>query len=79
MKVQVDVVVPVRNEERDLVPSIQRLVAHLSESFPFTSRVTIADNGSTDVDLSMDLNALLPLAACRGGQRRERRAIRGEN
>src|ERR1700678_3365369 len=109
MKVEVDVVVPVRNEERDLVPSIRRLVAYLRESFPFTVRVTIADNGSTDatwaiatglarelaevgavhmdlpgrgralraiwsqsdadvlaymdVDLSTDLNALLPLVA----------------
>jgi glycosyltransferase involved in cell wall biosynthesis len=106
---QVDVVVPVRNEEHDLAPSIRRLVAYLRESFPFTARVTIADNGSTDgtwaiadglacelaevraihmelpgrgralraiwsesdadvlaymdVDLSTDLNALLPLVA----------------
>jgi putative flippase GtrA len=110
MKVlQVDVVVPVRNEERDLAPSIRRLVTYLRESFPFSARVTIADNGSTDatwaiaaglarelpevravhmelpgrgralraiwaesdaevlaymdVDLSTDLNALLPLVA----------------
>src|ERR1039457_7206563 len=49
MKVlQVDVVVPVHNEERDLAPSIRRLVTYLRESFPFTARVTIADNGSTD-------------------------------
>ena len=106
---QVDIVVPVRNEERDLAPSIRRLVGYLRESFPFTARVTIADNGSTDgtwaiadrlarelpevravhlelpgrgralraiwsqsdaevlaymdVDLSTDLNALLPLVA----------------
>jgi glycosyltransferase involved in cell wall biosynthesis len=106
---QVDIVVPVRNEERDLAPSMRRLVSHLRESFPFTARVTIADNGSTDgtgtiadrlarefgevravrieepgrgralrtvwlrsdaevlaymdVDLSTDLNALLPLVA----------------
>jgi putative flippase GtrA len=106
---QVDIVVPVRNEERDLAPSIQRLVSHLRECFPFTARITIADNGSTDatpaiagqlareltevrtvrmeqpgrgralraiwsasdaevlaymdVDLSTDLNALLPLVA----------------
>src|ERR1700751_5813646 len=45
---QVDIVVPVRNEERDLAPSIRRLVGYLRESFPFTARVTIADNGSTD-------------------------------
>src|ERR1700749_417844 len=110
MKVpQVDIVVPVRNEERDLAPSVRRLVAFLRASFPFTARVSIADNGSTDgtrdiacqlarefpevravhmelpgrgralrdiwsqseadvlaymdVDLSTDLNALLPLVA----------------
>src|SRR5216683_7440084 len=107
--IQVDIVVPVKNEERDLAPSVRRLVAYLRESFPFTARVTIADNGSTDstwtvasalageldevravhmdlpgrgralrqiwsesdadvlaymdVDLSTDLNALLPLVA----------------
>src|ERR1700678_4401664 len=107
--VQVDIVVPVRNEERDLAPSIRRLATYLRESFPFTARITIADNGSTDatwaiaaglarelaevravhmelpgrgrallaiwsqseaevlaymdVDLSTDLNALLPLVA----------------
>jgi putative flippase GtrA len=107
---QVEIVVPVRNEERDLAPSIRRLAAYLRESFPFTAQVTIADNGSTDdtwkvaqqltrelsidicavhldqpgrgralnaiwsnsdaevlvymdVDLSTDLNALLPLVA----------------
>src|ERR1700741_1466823 len=107
---QVDIVVPVRNEERDLAPSVRRLVAYLRDGFPFTARVTVADNGSTDgtwavaqslatalpgevravhldlpgrgralhaiwsasdaeilaymdVDLSTDLNALLPLVA----------------
>ena len=101
--------VPVRNEERDLAPSVRRLVGYLRESFPFSARVTVADNGSTDatwavatrlarelpevravhmeqpgrgralraiwsrseaevlaymdVDLSTDLNALLPLVA----------------
>jgi len=106
---QVDIVVPVRNEERDLAPSVRRLVGYLRESFPFSARITIADNGSTDatwaiasrlarelpevraihmelpgrgralraiwsesdaevlaymdVDLSTDLNALLPLVA----------------
>jgi putative flippase GtrA len=106
---QVDIVVPVRNEERDLAPSVRRLVAYLREGFPFSAQVTIADNGSTDgtwaiasrlarelaevravrmeepgrgralraiwstsdaevlaymdVDLSTDLNALLPLVA----------------
>jgi Glycosyl transferase family 2 len=45
---EVEVVVPVRNEERALVPNVRRLVAHLRDSFPFTARITIADNGSTD-------------------------------
>jgi len=45
---QVDIVIPVRNEERDLAPSVRRLVSYLREGFPFTARVTIADNGSTD-------------------------------
>jgi putative flippase GtrA len=106
---QVDIVVPVRNEESDLAPSVRRLAGYLRESFPFSARITIADNGSTDatwaiarqlacelpevravhmelpgrgralraiwsqseaevlaymdVDLSTDLNALLPLVA----------------
>jgi glycosyltransferase involved in cell wall biosynthesis len=45
---QVDIVVPVRNEERDLAASVRRLVSYVREGFPFTARVTIADNGSTD-------------------------------
>jgi putative flippase GtrA len=106
---QVEIVVPVRDEERDLAPSIRRLVSYLAGRFPFRAVVTIADNGSTDgtwaaahalaaelhgvravrlerpgrgnalrsvwsesradvlaymdVDLSTDLNALLPLVA----------------
>jgi len=107
--VQVEIVIPVRNEERDLAPSVRRLDVYLRDRFPFTARITIADNGSTDgtwpealaleadlqsvrvvrlarpgrggalrytwsqsdaavvaymdVDLSTDLNALLPLLA----------------
>jgi putative flippase GtrA len=45
---QVEIVIPVRDEERDLDRSIRRLLHHLQASFPFASRVTIADNGSTD-------------------------------
>lgn len=105
----VDVVIPVYNEERDLGPNVRRLHSYLSESLPFTSVITIADNASRDdtlavaealakelpgvrvlhldakgrgralraawlrseatvvaymdVDLSTDLNALLPLVA----------------
>ena len=105
----VDIVIPVRNEERDLGPSVRRLHAFLRDEFPFSARITIADNASDDgtlrqalaleteldgvravrlerpgrggalrsvwansdaailaymdVDLSTDLNALLPLLA----------------
>ena len=105
----IDVVVPVFNEERDLEASVRRLHAHLRSSVPYTARITVADNASTDgtlevatrlrdeldgvrvvhldikgrgralstvwaasdapvlaymdVDLSTDLNALLPLVA----------------
>lgn len=44
----VDIVIPVHNEERDLEPSVRRLLDHLGHSFPFTYRITIADNASTD-------------------------------
>jgi putative flippase GtrA len=106
---QVEIVVPVKDEETDLAPSVRRLQAFLAGGFPFTAHITIADNGSTDgtwdiatglaaelagvsavqlaepgrgralrsiwsrsecdvlaymdVDLSTDLNALLPLVA----------------
>ncbi len=45
---QMDIVVPVRNEERNLGPSIRRLRNYLHGGFPFPARITIADNGSTD-------------------------------
>lgn len=44
----VDIIVPVYNEEVDLGPSVRRLHAYLSEGFPFSWRITIADNASTD-------------------------------
>ncbi|WP_035794567.1 bifunctional glycosyltransferase family 2/GtrA family protein [Kitasatospora mediocidica] len=44
----VDVVIPVHNEEDDLAPSVRRLHAHLTAAFPYTFRITIADNASTD-------------------------------
>src|ERR1700724_3827140 len=43
-----DVVVPVYNEEGDLASSVHRLHRYLEENFPFTARITIADNASTD-------------------------------
>jgi putative flippase GtrA len=44
----VEVVVPVHNEQDDLRASIERLHAFLSGQFPFSFRITIADNASTD-------------------------------
>ncbi|MFG3532524.1 glycosyltransferase [Streptomyces sp. NPDC047917] len=41
-------VIPVFNEERDLEPSVRRLHTHLRETFPYSFRITIADNASTD-------------------------------
>ncbi len=107
--IDVEIVVPVFNEEIDLEPSVRRLDEYLTEDFPFRTLITIADNASTDgtwlvatslaseldrvravhldakgrgralqhvwtasearvvaymdVDLSTDLNALLPLVA----------------
>jgi putative flippase GtrA len=105
----VDIVVPVYNEEADLAASVERLHDYCASSLPISFRITIADNASTDatwaiaaglagrlehvravhldrkgrgralrtvweasdaavvaymdVDLSTDLNALLPLVA----------------
>ncbi|MCU1395838.1 MAG: hypothetical protein JWM34_4266 [Ilumatobacteraceae bacterium] len=105
----VEIVIPVFNEEADLENSIRTLHAYLTEHFPLSWTITIADNASTDrtwpiacrlalifdgvravrlaqkgrgralravwstsaspvvaymdVDLSTDLNALLPLVA----------------
>ncbi len=46
--VDVEIVVPVFNEQDDLGPSVRRLHAFLDQSFPFSSTITIADNASTD-------------------------------
>jgi glycosyltransferase involved in cell wall biosynthesis len=40
--------VPVYNEERSLEPGIRRLHAYLTDGFPFSWRITIVDNASTD-------------------------------
>ncbi|WP_216903620.1 bifunctional glycosyltransferase family 2/GtrA family protein [Nocardia alni] len=48
-----DVVIPVYNEEHDLDGCVRRLHAFLSNGFPFTTRITIADNASTDSTLAV--------------------------
>ncbi|MGB8022280.1 MAG: bifunctional glycosyltransferase family 2/GtrA family protein [Candidatus Nanopelagicales bacterium] len=44
----VDVVIPVYNEQLDLERSVRRLHAHLLSALPYSFRITIADNASTD-------------------------------
>jgi glycosyltransferase involved in cell wall biosynthesis len=49
----VEVVVPVHNEERVLADSIHRLDEHLASGFPFSWRIVIVDNASTDGSLAI--------------------------
>src|ERR1700712_3245972 len=44
----VDIVVPVYNEAHGVTESVTRLVDYLRRDFPFSARVTIVDNASTD-------------------------------
>jgi len=44
----IEIVVPVHNEEADLEASVRRLDGFLAEGFPYSVRITIADNASTD-------------------------------
>ena len=48
-----DVVIPVYNEEHDLDGCVRRLHAFLRDGFPFSARITIADNASTDTTLAV--------------------------
>ncbi|GAB23066.1 putative glycosyltransferase [Gordonia polyisoprenivorans NBRC 16320 = JCM 10675] len=43
-----DIVVPVYNEENDIARCLQRLHEHLRTNVPFSARITVADNASTD-------------------------------
>jgi putative flippase GtrA len=58
----VEIVVPVHNEERVLETSITTLRGYLDRSFPFATLVTIADNASSDGTwpLAVRLSHLLP-------------------
>src|SRR6202049_3296908 len=44
----VDITMPVYNEERSLEPAVRRLHARVKRDFPYSTRITIADNASTD-------------------------------
>ena len=50
---EIEVVVPVYNEQAALPGSIHRLHDYLSNGFPFSSRIVIADNASTDGTLEV--------------------------
>jgi len=58
---QVEVVVPVYNEEAALERSIRRLHRFLTAEFPFSWRIAIADNASTDAtpEIAARLSATL--------------------
>jgi putative flippase GtrA len=45
----IEIVIPVFNEERELAASVYRLHDFLSRHLPFTWQITIADNASTDL------------------------------
>ena len=46
--VDVEIVIPVFNEAHSIEQCLRALTSYLSSSFPFTWRVTVADNASTD-------------------------------
>ena len=46
-----DLVIPVYNEERTLERAVRRTHAYVREHLPFRTRITIADNASTDATL----------------------------
>ncbi|MEV4312283.1 bifunctional glycosyltransferase family 2/GtrA family protein [Actinocrispum sp. NPDC049592] len=73
-----DVVIPVHNEERDLEPCVRRLRDHLTDHFPYSFRITIADNASADGTwpVAEDLAARLPeVTAVRLEQKGRGRAL----
>ncbi|HSB87731.1 MAG TPA: bifunctional glycosyltransferase family 2/GtrA family protein [Ilumatobacteraceae bacterium] len=49
----VDIALPVYNEAKVLESSVERLHRYLSDGFPFTWRITIVDNASTDGTLEI--------------------------
>ena len=76
---QVEIVVPVHNEEAALALSIRRLHRFLCAEFPFSWRIVIADNASTDATPSVarDLAAALPgVRALRLDRKGRGRALR---
>ena len=78
-RVALDVTVPVFNEEGDLETSVRRLHAHLSAHVPYSFRITIADNASTDATpaIAAALAAELPeVTSVRLAEKGRGRALR---
>ncbi|WP_132992998.1 bifunctional glycosyltransferase family 2/GtrA family protein [Gordonia zhaorongruii] len=48
-----DIVVPVYNEEESLATAVQRLREYLDANMPYSARITVADNASTDGTLAV--------------------------
>jgi putative flippase GtrA len=77
----VEIVVPVYNEEEGLARSIHRLRSYLDQSFPFSSLVTVVDNGSTDgtsivaAGLAAELDGVRALRLVDKGRGRALRAV----
>jgi putative flippase GtrA len=76
-----DVVIPVYNEERDLARCVRRLHEFLRDGFPFSARITIADNASTDRTLAVagqlaaDMSGVRVVHLDRKGRGRALRAV----
>jgi putative flippase GtrA len=68
----VEIVVPVLDEAGTLEQSVRRLDAYLRESFPFSARITIADNGSTDCTWQLAAALASKLSAVRAIRLEER-------
>ncbi len=60
-----DVVIPAYNEESGLESCLRRLHAHLVAELPYTFRITVADNASTDATLAVASRVAADLPAVR--------------
>jgi glycosyltransferase involved in cell wall biosynthesis len=61
----IDITIPVYNEERALAPAVRRLHAHVNGDFPYPTRITIADNASTDATAAKALKLAIELPGIR--------------
>ncbi len=76
---EVEIVVPVHDEEAGLALSVRRLHRFLTAEFPFSWRIVIADNASTDATpaVARELAAALPgVSALRLDRKGRGRALR---